>query len=342
MAHRSTPTVCEHESQQWTKQTTPIFADKPAALFRHHTYPVYVSDGFRVVRRRDVTRECAMRSFTSALVGAAVATIVVSGSLAIAAIPDSTTKIITGCYKKTTGELRVIDKAAKGAKGACDVKTEVELGWNQQGVKGDAGIAGLNGLPGLPGKDATGAGPVTYDATGAVVGSPVYPTTDTFWTGQYMVKYHLTTGKLVRSSAPRPEANMYLTADCTGQAYGIGKLRGTFEALTPPTLYGHPVVNIDSTDLASGWTVAPTNYWAVWVYGEIWSGEGNRADELAGVVKTPGLPFILDAFGSCTPLTSGGGGPISPLVVVQSVALSGLRDTFTGPLSPALSAMPAP
>ena len=88
-----------------------------------------------------------MRSFTSALVGAAVATIVVSGSIAIAAIPDSTTKVITGCYKKTNGELRVIDKAAKGA---CNVKTEVELGWNQQGVKGDPGI-GLPGPKGDPG-----------------------------------------------------------------------------------------------------------------------------------------------------------------------------------------------
>ena len=56
-----------------------------------------------------------MRTFTSALVGAAVATVVVSGSLAIAAIPDSTTKVITVCYTKTSGALRLIDKATKAA-----------------------------------------------------------------------------------------------------------------------------------------------------------------------------------------------------------------------------------
>ena len=279
-----------------------------------------------------------MRSFTSALVGAAVATIVVSGSIAIAAIPDSTTKVITGCYKKTNGELRVIDKAAKGA---CNVKTEVELGWNQQGIKGDPGIAGLNGLRGLPGKDASSAGPVTYDATGAVVGSPVYPTTDTFWTGQYMVRYDLTTGKLVRSAAPRPEANMYLTADCTGQAYALGNVEtGYAQAVTPPTFYGHALVNIGSTDLAAGWTATATPYWAVWIYGQIWAGEGSNNQRLLGQVTTQGLPFMLDASGNCTPMTGGGNGIVNPLVIIQSVALSGLRDTFTGPLSPVLSAMP--
>ena len=81
-----------------------------------------------------------MRSFTSALVGAAVATIVVSGSFAIAAIPDSTTKVITVCYKKVGGDLRVIDKAAKGV---CNAKTETELAFNQQGPRGDQGIAGV-------------------------------------------------------------------------------------------------------------------------------------------------------------------------------------------------------
>ena len=64
-----------------------------------------------------------MRSFTSALVGAAVAAIVVSGSLAIAAIPHSTTKVITGCYLKTSGTLRVIDKQANKT---CKT-TEIEL-----------------------------------------------------------------------------------------------------------------------------------------------------------------------------------------------------------------------
>ena len=281
-----------------------------------------------------------MRTFTSALVGAAVATIVVSGSLAIAAIPDASTKVITGCYKKTTGELRVIDKAAKGT---CNVKTEVELGWNQQGVKGDPGIAGLNGLAGLPGKDASGAGPVTYDATGAVVGSPVYPTTDTFWTGQYMVKYDLTTGTLVRR--PKPTAPVYLTADCTGQAYTIGAVGADrYFASPPPVHYGHPLVNIDPTDLSAGWYETPTIYWAVWVTNSTWAGEGADVLTVLGGphTETPGLPFISDTAGNCTRMTGGGNNFLNPLLAVHTVALSGLRDTFTGPLSPVLSAMSAP
>ena len=69
-----------------------------------------------------------MRSFTSALAGAAVTAIVVSGSLAIAAIPDATTKVITVCYTKTSGALRLIDKATKAA---CNTKTEIELSVSQ-------------------------------------------------------------------------------------------------------------------------------------------------------------------------------------------------------------------
>ena len=74
----------------------------------------------------------------------------------------------------------------------------------------------------------------------------------------------------------------------------------------------------------------------------IWSGEGTRPLSLTGQVTTQGLPFTLDASGSCTPMTSGGNGLVNPLVIVQSVAFTGIRDTFTGPLSPVLSAMPAP
>ena len=91
-----------------------------------------------------------MRSFTSALAGAAVAGIVVSGSFAIAAIPDATTKVITVCYSKTSGALRVIDKAVKGTKGVCNLKTESELAFNQQGPQGLPGVS-ITGPKGDPG-----------------------------------------------------------------------------------------------------------------------------------------------------------------------------------------------
>ena len=90
-----------------------------------------------------------MRPITAAIAAAAATAIVVSGSFAIAAIPNSSSKVITGCYLKTSGTLRVIDKQA----GKACKTTETELFWNQQGVKGDAGPQGLPGAPGPAGNN---------------------------------------------------------------------------------------------------------------------------------------------------------------------------------------------
>ena len=100
-----------------------------------------------------------MRSFTSALAGAAVTAIIVSGSIAIAAIPNSTTKVITGCYLKTSGTLRVVDKQANKT---CKT-TEIELSWNQQGVKGDTGSQGLPGLTGATGANGLNGSTMSCD-----------------------------------------------------------------------------------------------------------------------------------------------------------------------------------
>jgi len=283
-----------------------------------------------------------MRSFTSALVGAAVATIVVSGSLAIAAIPDSTTKVITGCYKKISGELRVIDKTAKGA---CNVKTEVELGWNQQGVKGDPGSAGLNGLPGVPGKDGGGAS-VMHDATGAVVGTPIYPTLDLFWTGQYVVRYDLKSGKLVRDPITTTPANVFLTADCTGQAFSYHDMGFTNVHMPLAPLAEAPTLHIGN-DLATGVSSAGPLFW-VFTFAGFFSGPGRYDPSLAlqdasnpyqGGVRVGDLPYQLDAFGVCAPLTTPGTiwGWIG--ADEQPVALAGLHD-FVGPITRTLVPMP--
>ena len=286
-----------------------------------------------------------MRSFTSALVGADVATIVVSGSLAIAAIPDSTTKVITGCYKKISGELRVIDKAAKGA---CNVKTEVELGWNQQGVRGDQGIAGVSGSAGatggqgpsgLPGKDANGA-PVMYDATGAVVGSPVYPTTDVFWTGQYMLKYNLTTGKVVTADP------LYLNADCTGDLGligGIAVIPGG-ASLENPSYFGKASIT-PTHDLAHV-VVAVT---ATHHYGILngFAGLTGVFDQIPGsgapfdLVRISSAAFTYDASGVCTETNPAPAGGVLFLTGVNllPISLVGIRE-FTGPIAPALAPMP--
>ena len=283
-----------------------------------------------------------MRSFTSALVGAAVATIVVSGSIAIAAIPDSSTKVITGCYKKTTGELRVIDKTAKGAQGACNAKTEVELGWNQQGVKGDPGIAGLSGLPG---KDGSGA-PVMRDATGAVVGTPLYPTIDMFWTGQGAVKYDLLTGKVVRSSdsilgsAVNTPANVYLAAGCTGKAFSYHDIpfaEGYFP-LAPSGLTDVPQLHVGN-DLTTGVLTSGPTFWVLFVGVQNGAGLYDPQQPLIGGIRVGVLPYQLDASGVCAPLTAPGSAFGWIGADEQPVTLTGLRD-FTGPITRTLVPMP--
>jgi len=98
-----------------------------------------------------------MRSITAAIAAATATAIVVSSSFVIAAIPDSTTKVITVCYLKSSGAMRLIDKATKAT---CNTKTEIELSWNQLGVKGDVGPTGI-GVAGPAGPAGVGiAGPV--------------------------------------------------------------------------------------------------------------------------------------------------------------------------------------
>jgi hypothetical protein len=87
-----------------------------------------------------------MRNITAAIAAATTA-IVVTGSIAIAAIPDSSTKVITGCYAKTGGALVIIDKQA----GKTCTTSQIELSWAQQGVPGTAGATGAAGLPGATG-----------------------------------------------------------------------------------------------------------------------------------------------------------------------------------------------
>ena len=66
--------------------------------------------------------------------------------IAIAQIPYS--GVITGCYTKSGGGLRVIDAQSTN----CTTK-ETRLDWNQQGVPGKDGINGTNGADGADGVD---------------------------------------------------------------------------------------------------------------------------------------------------------------------------------------------
>jgi hypothetical protein len=68
------------------------------------------------------------------------------GGLVYAGIPDAD-KVITGCYKKSNGRLRVIDRED----GERCRKSERRLRWNQQGPVGPQGPQGPQGLQGPQG-----------------------------------------------------------------------------------------------------------------------------------------------------------------------------------------------
>ena len=67
----------------------------------------------------------------------------VAGGFALAAIPSS--GVISGCYQKNQGQLRVVDSAAD-----CH-SSEVPLSWNQTGVGGSQGATGATGPIGATG-----------------------------------------------------------------------------------------------------------------------------------------------------------------------------------------------
>jgi hypothetical protein len=93
-----------------------------------------------------------------AMAVALLAPLVALGGIAVASIPGRG-GVISACYQKNGGGLRVIDTAKHRNAGKCG-KSEKRLAWNQQGVqgvKGDAGAMGTSGAtgqPGAPGRSA--------------------------------------------------------------------------------------------------------------------------------------------------------------------------------------------
>jgi hypothetical protein len=83
------------------------------------------------------------RRAAGAIVGLILAPLL--GAVALAAIPG-TGGVITGCYTKTSGALRVIDAQAVPAQ-TCTTK-ETQLTWNQTGPQGPQGPRGPQGTPG--------------------------------------------------------------------------------------------------------------------------------------------------------------------------------------------------
>ena len=92
------------------------------------------------------------------------------GGTAYAAIPNSSTGVITGCYPTLLGNLRVIDAQA-GQR--CNL-LEKQLIWNQAGApgpKGDPGATGPAGAVGPPGSSGVPGPKADQGATGPTVRS---------------------------------------------------------------------------------------------------------------------------------------------------------------------------
>ena len=75
------------------------------------------------------------------------AVVLVAGGIAFAAIPHSTTGVISGCWGNSNGQLRVIDAEA----GHKCKNNETALSWNQTGPQGQPGPQGDPGPQGPPG-----------------------------------------------------------------------------------------------------------------------------------------------------------------------------------------------
>jgi hypothetical protein len=80
-------------------------------------------------------------------VPAVLAMLALSAGLVTASIPNSLTGVISGCYAKSGGTLRVIDAQA----GETCKKGELPVFWNQTGPPGPTGAPGEEGPPGPPG-----------------------------------------------------------------------------------------------------------------------------------------------------------------------------------------------
>src|SRR6478609_5398168 len=102
-----------------------------------------------------------------------LATLVVAGGIAYAAIPDAGTSTYHACLLNNVGTIRIIDPslAPSSPLQHCKPTFETEITFAQRGLKGEQGLQclkGDTGPKGDPGKDAptySAAGGLTLDGT---------------------------------------------------------------------------------------------------------------------------------------------------------------------------------
>lgn len=154
--------------------------------------------------------------------GCAALGVLVLGGFAYAAIPDSSSKVISGCYQKQNGKLRVIDAQAGEA---CD-QNELSVSWNQtgpRGLQGDPGPAGPQGLEGPTGPQGSQGPAGPLGLTG-----PVGPSGSTDILGRAWVRsdgsfYQPNTSvwqrNITAADVTTPRTGVYCIANPAGQRY---------------------------------------------------------------------------------------------------------------------------
>ncbi len=107
-----------------------------------------------------------------AMVVVVIALLVALGGVAAASIPGNG-GVITACYLKTGGSLRVLDTSLPGASGRCH-QNERTLTWNQRGRQGIQGQQGIQGVKG----DTGPAGPTEGTSADFFSNTSQSPTVD--------------------------------------------------------------------------------------------------------------------------------------------------------------------
>jgi hypothetical protein len=86
---------------------------------------------------------------TPAFVLALVAVVIALRGVAIGSVPNSN-GLITACYAKHGGKMRIVNTSAKGKAGSCR-HSERKLSWSQKGSPGTPGAPGSPGVAGASG-----------------------------------------------------------------------------------------------------------------------------------------------------------------------------------------------
>lgn len=81
------------------------------------------------------------------------------GSAAVLAIVPDSNGMIHGCYRNSTGSLRIIDTSTQ----TCNVSNETDISWNQTGPQGPPGSGGSVLVSNLVGANLDGAVMVGWD-----------------------------------------------------------------------------------------------------------------------------------------------------------------------------------